>query len=82
MQYTTDDLIKLLNTIKTPDAAGVTANEVSDELGMSLTTTRKYMKKLIRSGRMKLSGKRYVECIDGVARPVPCYQILKGKGKK
>ena len=71
--YTTDELVKLLEMIETPDAPGFTTSELSVACGISNKTARQRIKSMILSGQIELCGKKKVNCIDGRTSMSPAY---------
>lgn len=60
---------------QTGEVDGATAWEIADAMGVGIETARRHIKTGIRSGRIKMAGRRKDTRIDGRACLVPVYQV-------
>ncbi len=56
--------------------AGITVNELCDELGVGPRAVREKLQTLIRGGRAKFAGHKSSKRIDGQNVKIPVYQIV------
>lgn len=57
--------------------SGLSTEEISTALGVSTAKARAIMRELMKSGRLKFSGSRVCERIDGRRSHTPVYEVVK-----
>ena len=68
-------LAELESDASTPD--GISAQELADKLGHGIDWTHKFIRLAIGSGRIRFSGRRKSQAIDGKISWTPVYQLTK-----
>lgn len=59
------------------DGDGVSAQEIADHTGRSVSAVREYLRKQIRAGAWELSGRRHSTALDGKSCWTPVYRPVE-----
>lgn len=80
MKPLTEDVwLAELTRIEHTPVDGMTAREIMDKTGMSLTLVRNALRRGLATGRCVCVGRKPSIRIDGVNSTVPAYKILRKK---